>query len=321
MASDSILLWLISVCLLAAPLAAEESSTTTGTEFSSPEGVRIVSINDQARAEHPPAIDVLPGDHIRLRADVLQFGNACPHPEGCPEGKSPEEFLWTADDRADDSCRGAAEDCRDRTEFEPVGSDMIFHIPYTMSSDIRIHVRHDGMASEDTLVLHNQHLPVSASDSHAPYATTPPDFYADDRDNKPLYPALAPNGVNEPYCSPYYPGPYCYPYYGGVWWGWGGPHWVVGWGWGYGPGWWAWPHYYGWYGYHPGLYGYYHPGWWSVRSTLMVGPRLRTMGAPRPMQAKPWAFSALPPAFHRPVFHAAPPPAYRMPRFGHRRWR
>lgn len=244
--------------------------------------VRIYSFNGREVPNHPNVIDVLPGEKISLKADVLQFGGYCLHADGCPQGRNAEEFVWSADDRADDQCTARYPDaCRDRTAFQPEGNEMIFHIPYAMGREITLRVSHDTSGSQDTVILHNAHFQSLAREAGA---------Y---REDGPLYPKLG--SPDEPcapyyYCSPYaYWGPY--PYYGWAW-GWRYPGWTIGigWGWGYGYGYgygWGWGAPYGWYAgyYHPGFgFGYYHPGLWRPVAAGGYGPRFGNAAAMRPVQ-------------------------------------
>jgi hypothetical protein len=275
--------------------------------------VQIYAINGRAMASHPPVINVLPGEQVALRADVLQFGEACPHPEGCPEGRESSEFTWRADDRSANECSAAAPDaCRDRTEFQPQGEEMIFHIPYAMGSDITLQVAHPGLSSVDRITLHNAHLADGQAITRA-FPETPPGYYPDPRDEAPVYPSLA---SPEPYWGPYYPYAYNwwpdspYPYYGYAGWAVGGPGWSVGvaigpaWGWGW-PYWgfhpWAWgwgwyhPGFSGWYaGYHPGVYGFYHPGWASGATVVSKGH----LWAPAPRPGNPSPGFAFRPSYN-----------------------
>ena len=263
----------------------EDTASAEPQNVSSPERVQIYSIGGRAMANHPPVINVLPGEQISLRADVIQAGNACPHPEGCPEGRGAEEFHWSANDRADDECSARRpETCRDHTAFQPEGNEMIFHIPYAMGHDITVQVSHENLYSSDMIILHNAHYGSIARQST--YPATPQGYYEESHSDAPLYPTLAPSGINEPYYDPYYhspwwdPYPYPYAYWSGWGWGWGwrwaGPGWTVGVGFGFGPAWgWGWGWGWGWRygGWHPGIYGFYHPGWSGPRYGLVSGPR------------------------------------------------
>lgn len=263
------------------------------TDASSPELVKIFSINGRALAEHPPMIDVLPGQQVSLRADVLQFGNACPHPEGCPEGRDSDQFTWHADDRDGNECSARSpEGCTDRTEFEPQGNEMIFHIPFPMTRDITLRVSHRDVSSTDHIVLHNARLPHQRAGYERPFPTTPYNYYPEEP-AKPQYPSIAPSGINQPYgyvpydpywvgWHPVYPGYYPYgPYpaypvtwYGGSgvfisfgvvynpWW-WGPRYW-------WGPHYWAGPRYWG----HP-IYAQPHPFYPAAHPIPM-----RPMGGP-----------------------------------------
>ena len=156
---------------------------------------------------------------------------------------------------------------------------LIFHIPYAMGRDITIQVGHENLYSSDVLILHNAHYGAVANRATNP----PPGYFEETQPETPIYPTLAPSGINEPYVGPYYPfnywwGPYPYPYRWAGWgWGWGGPGWSVGIGFGWGPMWgwgWGWGWHGGWYGYHPGVYGYYHPGWWHPGYNFAYGARI-----------------------------------------------
>jgi hypothetical protein len=275
--------WLlvISICLLFGhqlALSEEDSSPSEGASW--PERVEIISIGGRSMIGHPSVINVLPGEQISFRADVLQFGNACSHPEGCPEMRSFEEFFWSSSDRPEEQCvTRRPETCRDRTEFEPTGNEIIFHIPYAMPSDLTIRVTHESKVSEDSIVLHNAHYPEYSDRTQ--YASS----YDDGRYDPYLYPSLPPpdfEGPNPYYSCYYWSGPYPYEYRW-AWWD-GCPNWTIRVGWWAGPVWgwpywgWGWGRGWGWAGayYYPGFYGYRGwPGYAAPRfARAGIGPHM-----------------------------------------------
>ena len=157
------------------------------TSFHSPERVQIYPVVGGRDVDnHPAAISVLPGEQISFRADVLQAGNACPNPQGCRENRNQAEFYWSANDRPDDECSARRpETCRDRTSFQPLGEEMVFHIPYAMNHDITIRVNHENLYSSDTIVLHNAHQAGYIA-RQSPYPSNPQNNY----DEGPIYPSF-----------------------------------------------------------------------------------------------------------------------------------
>jgi hypothetical protein len=270
----------ITLCCLSLghwAFAGDDSSDELQQAFSS-ERVQIVSIGGKSIVNHPPVIEVLPGERILLRADVLKSVDACTNPDGCPEKRAADEFSWTADDRIGDQCEARhPHACLSRSSFERDDDDqIIFHIPYAMEENITLRVAHESLPARDQIVLHNARS-TEVSQSTPAY---------DDEDHKEIrtYPTLTSWEMDEPVWGPNTPcyyyawGPY--PYYTdrGVW---GCSNLPIGLGWYFGPTWgWGWPYgYWGWYGpYHRGWYGYgygygYPYGWRANR--VLVG---RTWG-------------------------------------------
>jgi hypothetical protein len=244
------------------------------------EQIQINAINGQPIQNHPEIINVLPGERISFKADIFKPGPPCTVPGGCPEKRSAEEFIWSADDRVGDECQiRHPHACLTRSSFERDEDDMIFHIPPVMEKNIMIRVTHETLSSQDQIILHNG--------GSTYVAEHPSGDSVDERAEPPHYPTFNSWQSDDPYWGPNYPcyyyswGPY--PYYRD--WGpWGCSSVPIGYGW-YFWGTWGWPYgYWGWYHpYYPGYYGYYHPGWWrsgyalSNRPFGFAGPERRMM--------------------------------------------
>jgi hypothetical protein len=70
------------------------------------DSVEIITVNGVPRADDAP-IAVHLGDVVALSPDIVRVGGDCALEQGCPLNVELENFKWSADDNATDTCDAA----------------------------------------------------------------------------------------------------------------------------------------------------------------------------------------------------------------------
>lgn len=122
-------LWVVALLILVRPLFAETNSVE-------------LRIQAQGNPAAVTALDVNPNDTVSLAADLWGMGGQCTTPGGCPQGKSPSDFLWSSDDRPNAVCDPYnASECAAETNFQVLPTGVQFHVPGGSGQPITISAR------------------------------------------------------------------------------------------------------------------------------------------------------------------------------------
>lgn len=154
--------------MLAGTLASEARADIT----------RISSINGGLNGDdgtrHPSQIEVRPGEVIQLSADLFWEIERGLEAELVAQNRAVEEFIWSANDRADDRCDAQSlSNCLDHSQFQVTNYGVNFYVPYGMGRDLTISVEHRHNRTTDEITLIN----VYAGNAPPNRVITDPDDY------------------------------------------------------------------------------------------------------------------------------------------------